>query len=319
MKNCEFKNAIHVSNVVKKYNSFELNINELCIPEGLATALIGENGAGKSTFLNIISGTRLDYKGTVNFFEDEEAFKGIGQDKKNRGNIDPFLKTTEKLRERIGFTSPNDFFLPEWTVKQVKDASKLLFSNFDEEKYDRIVSDLDIPVDKIGKKWKKVSELSDGNKMKLELATVLARDTDILILDEPASPLDPLMRDTLCDMIQSYIESKPGKRSVFFSTHNIADMEKITDYAIIMHKGGVIEQGFTEDLKEKYIMVKGDEKVISELKPLMIGSHESSMGIEGLVLSENRDKCEAMGAVCEVPTLTEISVSLMKQRSKVRI
>lgn len=51
-----------------------------------------------------------------------------------------------------------------------------------------------------------------------------------------------------------------GKRTVFFSTHNIADMENVTDYAIIMEHGQVMEQGFVEDLKEKYTVVKGEAK-----------------------------------------------------------
>ena len=58
-------------------------------------------------------------------------------------------------------------------------------------------------------------------------------------------------------MIGEYIHEGNGKRSVFFSTHNISDMENITDYAIIMENGQIVEQGFVEDLKEKYILIKG--------------------------------------------------------------
>ena len=60
------------------------------------------------------------------------------------------------------------------------------------------------------------SSFSDGMKMKLMLAGVMARKTDLLLLDEPASPLDPLMRDKLCQMIGEYIHEGNGKRSVFF-------------------------------------------------------------------------------------------------------
>jgi ABC-2 type transport system ATP-binding protein len=317
MSNISFKNAIHGENISKKFSGFELNIPDFRVPEGFATALIGENGAGKSTLLNILAGVRMDYKGSVNFFEEENSsFNGVGQN--SRGNVDPFLPETESMRERIGFTAPNDYFLPEWTVKQVREASKLLFSNFDENKFDQIIVDLDIPVDKVGKKWKKVSQLSDGNRMKLEMATVLARDTDVLILDEPASPLDPLMRDKLCEIIRDYMDVKPGKRTVFFSTHNIADMENVTDYVIIMDKGRVLETGFTEDLKEKYIMVRGDAENADQLKQYLIGAHKGNHGIEGLALATDRSNVELLNAVCEVPNLTEISVSLMKQHSNIK-
>ena len=137
MSNINFKNAIHGENISKKFSGFELNIPDFRVPEGFATALIGENGAGKSTLLNILAGVRMDYKGSVNFFEEENSsFNGMGQN--SRGNVDPFLPETESMRERIGFTAPNDYFLPEWTVKQVREASKLLFSNFDENKFDQM-------------------------------------------------------------------------------------------------------------------------------------------------------------------------------------
>ena len=96
---------------------------------------------------------------------------------------------------------------------------------------------------------KKVSALSDGTKMKVILANVLARKTELLIMDEPASPLDPLMRDKLWEIIQTYIEEGHGERSVFFSTHNVSDMENVTDYAIIMEHGQIVEEGMVEDLK----------------------------------------------------------------------
>ena len=69
-------------------------------------------------------------------------------------------------------------------------------------------------------------------------------------MDEPASPLDPLMRDRLCDLIREYLLEEEGKRTVFFSTHNIADMENVTDYAIFMSHGQIEEAGFLEDLNE---------------------------------------------------------------------
>ena len=61
-------NVIEVSNIIKKYKNFTLDIPDMKIPQGFATALIGENGAGKTTLLNILSGIRLDYKGDINYF-----------------------------------------------------------------------------------------------------------------------------------------------------------------------------------------------------------------------------------------------------------
>jgi len=177
---------------------------------------------------------------------------------------------------------------------------------------------LNIPTDKVGKKWKKISELSDGNRMKLEIAGVLARDTDLLLMDEPASPLDPLMRDKLCDIIREYIEQGNGERTVFFSTHNISDMENVTDYVILMENGEIIETGFTEDLKEKYILVKADADMKKALKPHMYGAYCNQYGIQGLMKREQIDIAESCQAVIEVPSLSEIVVALMKQYTELK-
>ena len=75
------------------------------------------------------------------------------------------------------------------------------------------------------------------------------------MLDEPASPLDPLMRDKLCQMIGEYIHEGNGKRSVFFSTHNISDMENITDYAIIMENGQIVEMQQIQRLPVRYFIL----------------------------------------------------------------
>ena len=149
------------------------------------------------------------------------------------------------------------------------------------------------------------------------LAGVLARETDILIMDEPASPLDPLMRDKLCEMIREYLNSGEGK-SVFFSTHNISDMEGVTDYAIIMEQGRIVEQGFVEDLKEKYIAVKGESKDAEAAKKVMYTMTSSHYGFEGICLAEDLDKLAGLDIVTETASLFKISVAIMKKNSLIR-
>ena len=65
----EFTTVIKGTDLKKRYSNFELSIPDLKIPQGLATALIGENGAGKTTLLNMLAGTRLDFEGDFTFFE----------------------------------------------------------------------------------------------------------------------------------------------------------------------------------------------------------------------------------------------------------
>lgn len=294
--------AIYGENIEKKFKGFQLDIPKLKIPKGFATALIGENGAGKSTLMNILAGIRLDAKGTIRYFDEYDQIE------REKGN----------QKERIGYVGPGNYYLPQWTVRDVQNISAILFEKFNKDKFEQICGDLDITDASIWGKEKTVSKFSDGTKMKLMLANVLARETDALLLDEPASPLDPLMRDRLCEMIQAYIAEGNGERSVFFSTHNISDMEAITDYAIIMEHGKIVEEGFVDDLKEKYILVKGDAEDKEKAKEVLYSMSANNFGFEGICLAENLDKLAGVNVTKEIPSLYQISVAVMKANTRMR-
>lgn len=301
-KDMEHLNVIEGRNIVKKYKRFTLNMPEVNIPKGFATALIGENGAGKTTLLNILSGLNLDYEGDLKFFDMYSASD---------------RESNPEVKERIGFTGTERYYLPQWTVSQIDAMSKLLFKGYNSEKFKKLCSDLAIFGGSEYQGSKKVSELSDGTKVKLMLAGVLARKTDMLIMDEPASPLDPLMRDKLCDLIREYLNDNQGS-SVLFSTHNISDMENVTDYAIIIECGRIVEQGFIEDLKEKYVLVKGEAEDAVAAEKYMYTCTKSRMGFEGICLAENIDKLSGLNVSKETPSLFQISVAVMKNNSLIK-
>ncbi|WP_027204576.1 ATP-binding cassette domain-containing protein [Butyrivibrio fibrisolvens] len=292
--------VIEGHNIIKKYKNFTLDVENLKIPKGFATALIGENGAGKTTLLDILAGIKLDYKGSLRFFDQYND--------KDREKI-------ADVKNRIGYLGTGNYFFPHWTLSQIEDLQSLLFDNFHLDRYTQICNDLALYQGGIFEKNKKVKDLSDGNKVKLMLAGILARDTDLLLLDEPASPLDPLMRDKLCNMLRDYLNENDGERSVLFSTHNISDMENITDYVIIVEQGRIVEQGFVEDLKEKYILVKGEKKDESYASKVIRNISTNSFGFEGICLSDDLDKLSGMDIAVERPTLSQISVHIMKEYS----
>lgn len=292
------ESIIRMNHITKKFKSFMLDIPSLQIPKGFATALIGENGAGKSTLMNILSGIRLDYKGEITYFKDE--------------------KDEKMIRESIGYTGPGNYFMPHWSIEQVGEVSELLFDRFHRDRFRDLCTELGVKTADDSKKGKTIAKLSDGMRMKVMLAAVFARDTKMLLLDEPASPLDPLMRDKLCSMIRDYLEDGNGEKSVFFSTHNIADMENVTDYAIIMENGRVVEQGFVEELKEKYVLVKGETEGKDKVRSILYSYRESTYGFEGLCLAEHVDQLAGFDVAIEVPTLSQISIAVMKQYSSLK-
>ncbi len=295
-----YTDVITGNNINKKFGKFELSVPEIHIPEGFSTALVGENGAGKTTLLNILSGLRRDNEGEVAYFGEKKI-------------------TDDGVMERIGFTGTKNYLLPHWTGDQVRELSALLFDNFDKDKFDSICKSLNIDSAIFGAKAKRISKLSDGNIMKLMLASVFARKTDLLILDEPASPLDPLMRDLLGDILRTYIAEGNGKRSILFSTHNISDMEDVTDYIIVLDDGKILEQGFVTDIKEKYVIVKGDCELTEELKKNMVCVNPGKYGFEGVALSEKTEAFTGMNISFETPDLFQICVALLKQNSKLQM
>lgn len=296
----EYSYVLEGQNIIKKYKNFTLDIEDLKIPKGFATALIGENGAGKTTLLDILAGIKLDYKGSLKFF-------GMYNDKDREKIAD--------IKNSIGYLGTGSYFFPQWTLSQIEELQGLLFDNFNLDKYRQICSDLALYQGGFFEKNKKVKDLSDGNRVKLMLAGILARDTDLLLLDEPASPLDPLMRDKLCNILRDYLSENDGERSVLFSTHNISDMESITDYVIIVEQGRIVEQGFVEDLKEKYVIIKGEKKDETYAAKVIKNMSTSTFGFEGICLSEDLDKLSGMDIAVERPTLSQISVHVMKEYS----
>jgi len=292
MKQTEQKqeNVIQAGNLNKKYGDFQLSIPRLEIPRGFATALIGENGAGKTTLLNILSGIRLDFQGEVSYFGDRSR------------------KLDGSVQERIGYTGPGSYYLPHWTIRQVEEISGLLFAGFQKERFRELCEDMGI-----NRSIKKsVKKLSDGNRMKLMLAAVLSRDTELLIMDEPASPLDPLMREQLCDRMRDYLEEGDGERSIFFSTHNIADMENVTDYCLIMEHGTIVEEGFVEDLKEEYALVKGEASDADQTGEVLFSMSRNSYGFEGICRTRDLERLAGLDIAVEIPTLSQICVAVMK-------
>ena len=292
MKQAEQKqeSVIQAGNLNKKYGDFQLSIPRLEIPRGFATALIGENGAGKTTLLNILSGIRLDFQGEVSYFGDRRR------------------KLDGSVQERIGYMGPGSYYLPHWTIRQVEEISGLLFAGFQKERFRELCENMGIS----RSMTKSVKKLSDGNRMKLMLAAVLSRDTELLIMDEPASPLDPLMREQLCDRMRDYLEKGDGERSIFFSTHNIADMENVTDYCLIMEHGTIVEEGFVEDLKEEYALVKGEASDADQTGEVLFSMSRNSYGFEGICRTRDLERLAGLDIAVEIPTLSQICVAVMK-------
>lgn len=289
----EINNCVSIKGLTKKYSKFTLGELDINIPEGMATALIGANGAGKTTLIDILCGVTHKTAGDVVYFNE----------KNNIG--DP------ALRERIGYCASTAFFPLTFTAKDIAVSMEIAYKSFDRKKFAELCEKFEVDSENT-RKPRNMMKQSDGNRMRTCLASVFARDTDLLVLDEPGSSLDPLMRDRLCDRMREYLDDGDGKRSIIFSTHNIADMENATDYAVFMDRGKVIEQGFIEELKEKYVIARGDAENYDKAKSLLLSGNHNRTTFDGLALAENAEKLAEIGVESEIPTLQQLSIGLLK-------
>ncbi len=289
----DYKSCVSIRGLTKKYSKFTLGALDLDIPMGFSTALIGANGAGKTTLIDILCGVTRRTSGEVVYF---------GSDK----DIDE-----PALRERIGYCASTAFFPMGFNAKDIAVSMEIAYSSFDRARFAELCEQFEVDSERT-KKPRSMMKQSDGNRMRTCLASVFARSTELLILDEPGSSLDPLMRDRLCDRMRGYLDDGDGNRSIIFSTHNIADMENAADYAVFMDHGRLIEQGFIEELKEKYIVISGDAQDYEKAKPLLMSSSHNHTTFDGLALAEHSAELAEMGVESEAPTLQQLSVGLLK-------
>ena len=286
------ENILTAKGLTKKYPKFTLGALDFELPKGFSTALIGANGAGKTTLIDLLCGVIHKSGGEVTYFGEST-------------DID-----SAEVREKIGYCSSAGFFPAGWRAKDVAVSMEIAYKSFDRAKFAKLCEEMEVDSE-FSKKGRPMYKQSDGNRMRIALAAVFARETELLILDEPGSSLDPLMRDRLCDRMRDYLDSKDG-RSILFSTHNIADMENAADYAIFMDSGKILERGFVEDLKDKYVIARGDPADYEKANKLLLSHDLNRITFEGLALSENSGELQRAGAVCERPTLQQLSVGLLK-------
>ena len=290
-------NAIEIKGITKKYKDFTLGGIDTVIPCGFSTALIGANGAGKTTLLDILCGITGRSGGDAKYFG------------KYTDIDDP------SLRNMISYCSASDFFPLDWTLRTIASSMEVAFDNFKMDKFISLCQRLDLG-DPRAAKQKSLLKMSDGNRMRAALAAVFARDSKLLVLDEPSSSLDPIARDILCELFREYLTEGGGERSILFSTHNISDMEFAVDNAIFMSHGKIVEQGTVEDLKEKYIFVHGDERSDSGALELMHSYVKAGRNFEGIALAKNEAALAAMGTLTETPTLNQLSIGILRKAEK---
>ena len=279
-------NALEVRELNKSYDTFSLKDVSFDIPKGYIMGFIGPNGAGKTTTIKSILNVINYQSGEITLF---------GLNHKDKSDL---------INEQIGVVMDSTLYVDERTITDVETAVSPFYRHWNSKKYAELLERFNI------EKKKMVKELSRGMKVKLMIAVALSHDAKLLILDEPTSGLDPVARDELCDLLGDFITDE--NRSILFSTHITADLEKIADYITFILNGRIIFTGSKENLIEKYVLVKGDLRRMNlEQKKLVIGLREHSTGFEGIAESSSIGRLPK-DLLIEPVTLDEIIIYMNK-------
>jgi len=200
---------------------------ELVIPQGSVVGLVGANGAGKTTFLKMMSGLLHPSSGEIQVL----------------GHT-PHLREPAFLR-RIGMVMGQKSQM--WVDIPAYDTFMLLAAIYglDETKARARVEELATLFGVSGQLGVQVRRLSLGERMKLEVMAALLHEPDLLILDEPTIGLDVLAKETLRRFIRDY--NKEQKTTIILSSHDMEDISELCDSLLVIHKGELVFKGSLTD------------------------------------------------------------------------
>ena len=281
------ENILEVKNLCKKYKGFELQNVNITLPKGMIMGFIGENGAGKTTTIKAILDIIRDYTGEIKLF-------GLDNGKDDK-----------KIKENIGAVLDDMFFPEILTPNDINTIMKDIYKNWDSKLYFKYLTDFSLPNNKA------IKTLSKGMRKKLEIATAISHHPQLLILDEPTAGLDPVARNEVIDLFQSFIQNE--ECSIFLSSHITTDLEHIADYITFINNGNIILSKTREELLEDYGIVKCSKEEFEKIDKKDFIQYKKSK-YEYEILIENRkvfNKKYNIDTIDKI-TLEELMVLMIK-------
>lgn len=282
------KNVIEIKNLIKKYdNEFKLGEINLNIPSGCIIGLIGENGAGKTTFIKSILNIIKPNKGNIKIFNKD------------------YIKDESEIKEDIGVVLDNMFFPEILSAKDINIIMKDIYKNWDENKFNEYLKEFNLPNNK------KIKSLSKGMRKKLEIATALSHNPKLLILDEPTSGLDPVVRNDILDIFLDFIQDE--EHTILLSTHITSDLEHIADEIIFIDKGKIILNKNRDEILDNYGILKCNTDEFNKIsKEDIISYKKNKYNYEILVEEKNKIQKKYKDYIIDKITLEELMVLMIK-------
>jgi len=238
---------VEIHRVTRQFgNKTALDDISLTVARGGVFGLIGGNGAGKTTLIKHILGLLKPQQGTVGVF-----------------GLDPVKEPVGTLG-RIGYLS-EDRDLPDWMrVGELMRYTQAFFPNWDEKYAEELRAAFDLDANA------RVKNLSRGQRARAGLLVALAHRPELLVLDEPSSGLDPVVRRDILGAIIRTIADEG--RTVLFSSHLLDEVERVADRVAIIHQGRILLTASMEEIKVQHrrLTLRFDQSV--EQPPFLVGT-----------------------------------------------
>ena len=279
------KNNILVRDLCKQFDRFLLDHVSFQVPKGRIVGFIGENGAGKSTTINLI----------------------LDELKRDDGQIQIFGKenTISAVKEDIGVVFDECNFHDVFNVSDIEKILSGVYKSWDSNLYRQYLKKFKIP------ERKQIGSFSKGMKMKLSIICAMAHKPKLLILDEATTGLDPVVRDEMLDLFLEFIQDE--ECSIFFSSHITSDIQKIADYVILIHQGKIIFEEQKDDLVYHFGIVKCGREKFASISPNDYIIHRiTNVSVECLVRDKEAIKRKYKDIVVDNATLEDIMLFYIK-------
>ena len=192
------------------------------VPPGVVFALLGENGAGKTTAIRIMLGLAEPTSGQAEVLGHRSAADGL------------------KIRQRVGYVAERPTLYEWMTVEEIGWFTAGFYGPGFQPEYARLVAQFTLPAKK------RLKSLSKGMYAKVVLALAPAHQPELLILDEPTSGLDALVRR---EFLESMVDRAAQGQTVFLSSHQIVEVERVADIVAILRRGKLLLVEPLEELK----------------------------------------------------------------------
>ncbi len=293
---------IELNSVCKKFGrTVAMDQISIAVPKGVVFALLGENGAGKTTAIRNILGLQQPDSGSIQV---------LGLDPQRNG---------VEVRRRIGYV-PDTPSLYDWMkVSEIGWFTAGFYPDGFNTEFQKLCQQFEIPLDR------KIKQLSRGGRAKVVLALAMAHMPELLILDEPTSGLDTMVRRKF---LESMVDVAAEGRTVLLSSHQIPEVERVADYVAIVNEGKVLASQRLDELKQQLerwvITFDTSEARIPEFNALIMthegkGSRRQQLVVrdpDPNALWQLRDHPSILEVEVHVPSLEEIFIAYIKAGSQ---